>query len=69
MQLGSSKPVKVLQTDSNKQIAELQNKVLELQATVTDLQETCKEKDSVIESKTKAITLMSADLSQKGEYL
>ncbi|KOX80113.1 Protein lava lamp [Melipona quadrifasciata] len=46
-------------------IAELNNKILELEAVIMDLQENLKEKDSVIESKTKAVTLMSADLSKK----
>lgn len=45
----------------------LSNKILELEATVLDLQENLKEKDSVIDSKTKAVTLMSADLSKKGK--
>ncbi|XP_046748610.1 protein lava lamp-like [Diprion similis] len=51
--------------DRDNRLAELSNKILELEATVLDLQENLKEKDSVIDSKTKAITLMSADLSQK----
>lgn len=48
-------------------IAELNNKIFELEATVVDLQENLKEKDSVIESKMMAVTLMSADLSKKGK--
>lgn len=55
-----------IQEKENK-IIELNNKILELEATVLDLQENLKEKDSVIDSKTKAITLMSADLSKKGK--
>ncbi|XP_015517544.2 golgin subfamily B member 1 isoform X1 [Neodiprion lecontei] len=51
--------------DRDNRIAELSNKILELEATVLDLQENLKEKDSVINSKTKAITLMTADLSKK----
>lgn len=46
---------------------ELNNKILALEATVLDLQENLKEKDSVIDSKTRAVTLMSADLSKKGK--
>lgn len=55
-----------IQEKENKIIG-LNNKILELEATVLDLQENLKEKDSVIDSKTKAITLMSADLSKKGK--
>ncbi|XP_076646633.1 uncharacterized protein LOC143355581 isoform X2 [Halictus rubicundus] len=53
--------------EKENKIAELNNKIVELEATVVDLQENLKEKDSVIESKTKAVTLMSADLSKKGK--
>lgn len=38
-----------------------------MEAIIIDLQENLKEKDSVIVSKTKAVTLMSADLSKKGK--
>ncbi|XP_046838140.1 protein lava lamp-like isoform X1 [Vespa crabro] len=55
-----------IQEKDNK-IMELNNKISELQAVIMDLQENLKEKDSVIDSKTKAITLMSADLSKKGK--
>ncbi|XP_043674696.1 golgin subfamily B member 1-like isoform X1 [Vespula pensylvanica] len=55
-----------IQEKDNK-IIELNNKISELQAVIIDLQENLKEKDSVIDSKTKAITLMSADLSKKGK--
>ncbi|XP_018049826.1 PREDICTED: centromere-associated protein E-like isoform X2 [Atta colombica] len=53
--------------EKEKKIMELNNKIIELEATILDLQENLKEKDSVIDSKTKAITLMSADLSKKGK--
>ncbi|XP_076633103.1 uncharacterized protein LOC143347628 isoform X2 [Colletes latitarsis] len=53
--------------EKESKIAELNDKILELEATVIDLQENLKEKDSVIDSKTKAVTLMSADLSMKGK--
>lgn len=58
--------IESIQEKENK-IAELNNKILELEAVIMDLQENLKEKDSVIESKTKAVTLMSADLSKKGK--
>jgi len=53
--------------EKEKKIVELNNKIVELEATILDLQENLKEKDSVIDSKTKAVTLMSADLSKKGK--
>lgn len=53
--------------DKDNKIAELSNKIFELEAVIIDLQDNLKEKDSVIDSKTKAITLMSADLSMKGK--
>lgn len=53
--------------EKESKITELNNKILELEATIMDLQENLKEKDSVIESKTKAVTLMSADLSKRGK--
>ncbi|XP_015600609.1 protein lava lamp isoform X2 [Cephus cinctus] len=53
--------------DKDNKIAELSNRVVELEATVLDLQENLKEKDSVIDARTKAITLLSADLSKKGK--
>lgn len=53
--------------EKEKKIIELNSKIIELEATILDLQENLKEKDSVIDSKTKAVTLMSADLSKKGK--
>ncbi|XP_024889874.1 protein lava lamp-like isoform X1 [Temnothorax curvispinosus] len=53
--------------EKEKKITELNSKIVELEATILDLQENLNEKDSVIESKTKAVTLMSADLSKKGK--
>ncbi|CAD1476221.1 unnamed protein product, partial [Heterotrigona itama] len=58
--------IESIQEKENK-ITELNSKILELEAVIMDLQENLKEKDSVIESKTKAVTLMSADLSKKGK--
>ncbi|XP_049958619.1 protein lava lamp-like [Schistocerca serialis cubense] len=48
-------------------ITELNGKIIELENTIIDLQENLKEKDSVIEARTKAITLMSEDLSRKSK--
>ncbi|XP_043266651.1 protein lava lamp-like isoform X2 [Venturia canescens] len=53
--------------DTDNKVVELNNRILELEALVIDLQDNLKEKDSVIESKTRAVTLMSADLSKKGK--
>ncbi|XP_026831279.1 protein lava lamp isoform X2 [Ooceraea biroi] len=53
--------------EKEKKIMELNSKIIDLKATILDLQENLKEKDSVIDSKTKAVTLMSADLSKKGK--
>lgn len=53
--------------EKEKKIMELNSKIVKLEATILDLQENLKEKDSVIDSKTKAVTLMSADLSRKGK--
>ncbi|XP_012232589.2 protein lava lamp isoform X2 [Linepithema humile] len=53
--------------EKEKKIVELNSKIIELEATILDLQENLKEKDSVIDSKMKAVTLMSADLSKKGK--
>ncbi|XP_018327353.1 protein lava lamp [Agrilus planipennis] len=50
-----------------KRIADLNNKVLKLEANVLDLQENLKEKDSVIDARTKAITLMSENMSKKSK--
>ncbi|XP_012529294.1 golgin subfamily B member 1 isoform X2 [Monomorium pharaonis] len=53
--------------EKEKKIMKLNSKIIELEATILDLRENLKEKDSVIDSKTKAVTLMSADLSKKGK--
>ncbi|XP_072743713.1 uncharacterized protein [Anoplolepis gracilipes] len=53
--------------EKEKKIMDLNSKIVELEATILDLQENLKEKDSVIDSKTKAVTLMSADLSRRGK--
>lgn len=53
--------------DKEKTIMELNSKIMDLEAVILDLQENLREKDSVIDSKTKAVTLMSADLSKKGK--
>lgn len=53
--------------DKDRQINELNSRIQQLQGNVLDLQENLKEKDSVIEARTKAITLMSEDLSRRGK--
>lgn len=50
-----------------KKITELLKKSQKLEGTVLDLQENLKEKDSVIDARTKAITLMTDSLSKKGK--
>nr|CAH7737863.1 unnamed protein product [Callosobruchus chinensis] len=51
----------------NSRITELVNKTQKQEATIMDLQENLKEKDQVIEARTKAITLMTDSLSKKGK--
>lgn len=51
-----------------KHITDLTAKVQKLEANVLDLQENIKEKDQVIDARTKAITLMSENLSKKGKH-
>lgn len=51
-----------------KRVSELSSKVQKLEGTVLDLQENIKEKDQVIDARTKAITLMSENLSKKGKH-
>lgn len=48
-------------------IMELNSRIAELEATVLDLEENVREKDSVIEARTKAITLMSEDFSRRNK--
>ncbi|CAH1954419.1 unnamed protein product [Acanthoscelides obtectus] len=50
-----------------RKITELINKTQNQEATIIDLQENLKEKDQVIEARTKAITLMTDSLSKKGK--
>lgn len=63
----SSEELYSLLVHKEKQIVDLNNKVQKLEANVLDLQENLKEKDSVIDARTKAITLMSENLSKKGK--
>lgn len=51
-----------------KVITDLTSKVQKLEANVLDLQENIKEKDQVIDARTKAITLMSENLSKKSKH-
>lgn len=48
-------------------ITELNNRIAELETTILDLQENFREKDSVIDARTKAITLMSEDFSRRNK--
>lgn len=50
-----------------RKITELLTKTQKLEGSVLDLQENLKEKDSVIDARTKAITLMTDSLSKKGK--
>lgn len=50
-----------------RKITELTNKLQKQEGHLLDLQENLKEKDSVIDARTKAITLMSESLSKKGK--
>lgn len=51
----------------NESTPSLYAKIEQLEAQILDLQENLKEKDSVIDARTKAITLMSENLSKKGK--
>lgn len=68
------RPVSIVSQNESSQIREKDNKILELdtkihqlEAIIIDLQDHLKEKDSVIDARTKAITLMSEDFSKKGK--
>ncbi|KAH0999460.1 hypothetical protein HUJ04_001353 [Dendroctonus ponderosae] len=50
-----------------RKIADLLSKSEKLEGSVLDLQENLKEKDSVIDARTKAVTLMTESLSKKGK--
>lgn len=50
-----------------RKITELLTKTQKLEGSILDLQENLKEKDSVIDARTKAITLMTDSLSKKGK--
>lgn len=50
-----------------KRITDLLSKVQKQEVTILDLEENLKEKDSVIDARTKAITLMTDSLSKKGK--
>ncbi|KAJ4450846.1 hypothetical protein ANN_02277, partial [Periplaneta americana] len=55
--------------EKDRKIIELNNKVIELETTILDLQENFREKDSVIDARTKAITLMSEDFSRRNKTI
>jgi citrate lyase beta subunit len=46
---------------------ELKSRIAQLEAVILDLEENVREKDSVIEARTKAITLMSEDFSRRNK--
>lgn len=45
----------------------MQNKIYQLETIVMDLEEALKEKESVIEARTQAVTLLTQDLTLKGK--
>ncbi|KRT79688.1 hypothetical protein AMK59_7559 [Oryctes borbonicus] len=53
--------------NKERRITDMTLRIQKLEASVLDLQENVKEKDSVIDARTKAITLMSENLSKKGK--
>lgn len=53
--------------EKDRELSVLRERVFELEAIVIGLQENLVEKDSVIDARTKAITLMSEDLCRKGK--
>lgn len=53
--------------NKEKRLSEMTLRIQKLEANILDLQENVKEKDSVIDARTKAITLMSENLSKKGK--
>ncbi|XP_065161792.1 LOW QUALITY PROTEIN: protein lava lamp [Atheta coriaria] len=65
-QLSSQELYNIL-LNKDKLINEMNAKISKLQGNVLDLQENVKEKESVIDARTKAITLMSENLSKKGK--
>ncbi|KAK6619529.1 hypothetical protein RUM43_012286 [Polyplax serrata] len=56
-----------VKSDDSNELITLQNKIYELETTILDLQENLKEKESVIDARTQAVTLLSQDLSLKGK--
>lgn len=46
---------------------EKSDRMKELEATIVDLQDTVKQQESVISARTKAVALLSEDLSKKGK--
>ncbi|RZC33876.1 leucine-rich repeat-containing protein, partial [Asbolus verrucosus] len=63
----SSQELYMILLTKEKRITDLISKVQKLESNVLDLQENLKEKDSVIDARTKAITLMTESLSRKGK--
>ncbi|KAL3266377.1 hypothetical protein HHI36_010554 [Cryptolaemus montrouzieri] len=63
----SSEDLYNILVNKEKRITDLNAKVQKLETTVLDLQENLKEKDCIIDARTKAITLMTDSLSKKGK--
>jgi chromosome segregation ATPase len=63
----SAQELYVVLLTKEKRISDLLAKVQKLESSVLDLQENVKEKDSVIDARTKAVTLMTENLSRKGK--
>ncbi|KAL0268769.1 UNVERIFIED_CONTAM: hypothetical protein PYX00_010585 [Menopon gallinae] len=63
----STQTTRLQQNDESIEIIALQNRIYELEANILDLEENLKEKESVIDARTQAVTLLSQDLSIKGK--
>ncbi|XP_044748422.1 golgin subfamily B member 1-like [Coccinella septempunctata] len=63
----SSEELYNILVNKEKRITDLHSKVQKLETMILDLQENLKEKDCVIDARTKAITLMSESLSKKSK--
>jgi peptidoglycan hydrolase CwlO-like protein len=68
-ELSSQTPEEILTQIAyrDSKIIELNNRIAELETTILDLEENFREKDSVIDARTRAITLMSEDFSRRNK--
>ena len=55
-------------TEKDNKIIDLTEKNIELERKILDMEENIRAKDELIRARTAAVTLMSADLSAKGEF-